>query len=111
MLFKINLFFIFYTLKVLKSSKIKGYHLEYKKKLNGKIEYVSPKIRDSQGFEGFMKLAKDPKGQIVNENNFAQRGSVLLSVDWALGIALYCGNDCCDLRNTCFSKGRTSFFN
>ncbi|KAL4445014.1 hypothetical protein ABPG74_018742 [Tetrahymena malaccensis] len=77
-----------------KSSKIKGLHFDYKKILNGIIEYVSAEVRDKTKFEGFMKLSKDPQGIIITSQNIGYRGSVLEYADWALGIVIYCGHDC-----------------
>ncbi|EAS03767.2 adenylate/guanylate cyclase domain protein (macronuclear) [Tetrahymena thermophila SB210] len=77
-----------------KSSKIKGHHFDYKKILNGIIEYVSADVRDKTKFEGFMKLSKDPQGIIITSQNIGYRGSVLEYAEWALGIVIYCGHDC-----------------
>lgn len=46
---------------------MKARHFDYKKILNGKINYYSPFIRDQKGFEGFIKLSKDPQGTLINE--------------------------------------------
>ena len=46
--------------KVSKSSKMKGHHFDYKRVLNGKFNYYSSEVRDELGFEGFIKLSKDP---------------------------------------------------
>lgn len=40
-------------------------HFDYKKILNGNIEYVSAEVRDKNKFEGFMKLSKDPQGIMI----------------------------------------------
>lgn len=44
---------------------MKGLHFDYKKILSGKIEYVDPDTRDKTGFEGFLKLEKEPNGSII----------------------------------------------
>ena len=53
---------------------MKGHHFDYKKILNGKFNYYSSELRNKLGFEGFIKLSKDPSGVTVNDTNIANRG-------------------------------------
>lgn len=56
---------------------------EYRKKLSGKIEYIAPS-RDLEEFEGFIKLQKDPKAELLTYQNLILRGSVIKNTDWYL---------------------------
>lgn len=69
-------------------------HFEYKKILNGRIEYVSPQERNKNSFEGFIKLSRDPQGCLLRNESVATRGSVLLYAEWAMAVVLYIGHDC-----------------
>ncbi|KAL4496221.1 hypothetical protein ABPG72_012958 [Tetrahymena utriculariae] len=84
-------------------SKIKQSVFEYRKILNGKLEYSSLKLKD--GFKGFIKLSKDPKGEEIDNNNVIYRGSILRNCKWVYGLVIYAGHDCRIFKQ---SRGMTS---
>ncbi|KAL4479077.1 hypothetical protein ABPG73_022195 [Tetrahymena malaccensis] len=84
-------------------SKIKQSVFEYRKILNGKLEYSSLKLKD--GFKGFIKLSKDPKGEEIDNYNVIYRGSVLRNCKWVYGLVIYAGHDCRIFKQ---SRGMTS---
>lgn len=71
---------------------------EYRKVLNGKIEYSSFKFKD--GFNGYIKMSKDPKGEEINNSNLFFRGSILRNCKWVYGLVLFAGHDCLIYQQT-----------
>ena len=73
-------------------SRIKQSVFDYRKVLNGKIEYSS--IKRNIQFKGFIKLAKDPKGEELDASNLLFRGSILRNCKWIYGLVIFAGHDC-----------------
>ena len=71
--------------------------LEFRYKLNGKIQYTHPEIfkncSTKENFEAFIKLFKDPKIEKATIENLAIKGSILKS-GLMIGLALYIGDEC-----------------
>jgi hypothetical protein len=71
--------------------------LEFRYKLNGKIQYTHPEILKNcstkQNFEAFVKFFKDPKIEKATVENLASKGSILKS-GLMIGLALYIGDEC-----------------
>ena len=63
------------------NTSVKDDFAEYRKRLNGKLEYIAP-TRALDAFEGYLKLKKDPKPEQLNIENLILRGSVLKHADW-----------------------------
>ena len=64
-----------------KGSSRKGNWAEYRKILTGKIEY-DPASTQYNGFNGYIKLKKDPKAEPLSDENFLPRGAVIKNTDW-----------------------------
>ena len=64
-----------------KNSVGKDDFAEYRKRLNGKLEYLAP-TRALDVFEGYLKLKKDPKPEQLTIENLMLRGSVLKNTEW-----------------------------
>ncbi|KAL4438452.1 hypothetical protein ABPG74_009491 [Tetrahymena malaccensis] len=79
--------------QILSTSKIKGYHFEYRKILNGIVEFVSSTENQTQ-FEGYIKLNKDPNGENLNDQNMIFRGQELMYTEWCVALVLYVGYEC-----------------
>jgi hypothetical protein len=71
--------------------------LEFRYKLNGKIQYTHPEILKNcstkQNFEAFVKFFNDPKIEKATFENLAIKGSILKS-GLMIGLALYIGDEC-----------------
>ncbi|EWS76726.1 adenylate/guanylate cyclase domain protein (macronuclear) [Tetrahymena thermophila SB210] len=79
--------------QILSTSKIKGFHFEYRKILNGIVEFVSSTENETQ-FEGYIKLNKDPNGENLNDQNMIFRGQELMYTEWCVALVLYVGYEC-----------------
>lgn len=79
-------------MQVFNGQKIQQSVIEYRKILNGKIEY--PKSYETKEFKGFIKMQKDPKGVEFEKNNMISRGSTLRNCSWIYGLVIYCAYDC-----------------
>ncbi|KAL4486421.1 hypothetical protein ABPG72_018375 [Tetrahymena utriculariae] len=79
--------------QILSTSKIKGFHFEYRKILNGIVEFVSSTENEAQ-FEGYIKLNKDPNGENLNDQNMIFRGQELMYTEWCVALVLYVGYEC-----------------
>lgn len=58
----------------------KGKMEEYKKILNGRIEYSYSE--QTNKIEGFIKLSKDPQNESFNNSNIIPKSSILTYTDW-----------------------------
>lgn len=93
-------------LTVLKNSKNKTQGFDYKKILNGIIQYD----RDRNGqISGFIKLKKDPKGEYFYESNVLLREEQLKTCQYAIGVVLFGGRMCQCYQNA-GNKEKQSFF-
>lgn len=61
-------------------SPLKGSFDKYSSILYGSVEYKRDHLKEN--FKGFLKLRKDPKVEVVNNENFLKRGSVLTRTRW-----------------------------
>lgn len=65
----------------------------------------------NEGFKGFIKLSKDPKGEEIDNSNMLFRGSILRNCKWVYGLVLYAGPDCFAYKQTRgIASLRESFF-
>jgi hypothetical protein len=81
---------------------------EYCKHLSGKIEYDNPS-KDMKEFNGIISLTKDPKAEILTNDNFIMQFSKLKNCKWAIGIVAYSGKHTRVQKNTEFHTRKSNF--
>jgi hypothetical protein len=62
-------------------SVMKKIYNKYRARLTGKLEFEEPH-KEVLSFQGYLKLQKDPKTEVLTNDNFIPRGSVLKSLGW-----------------------------
>jgi magnesium-transporting ATPase (P-type) len=115
--------------KVITKNPRKGFFKEYRKNLNGKIEYESPTPYVDKFF-GFVKLKKDPKIEKLSIDNLLLRGSKIYQTEWYIiqicflneiffclksskriyGAVVYSGFDTKIMLNTDYGKRRKNHY-
>ena len=64
---------------------------DYKFILSGTIEYDS-NSSDFNEFKGILKLNKDPRAEILSNDNLLLKMSRVKNTNWIIGIIVYAGN-------------------
>mmetsp|Transcript_42776 Transcript_42776/g.49579 ORF Transcript_42776/g.49579 Transcript_42776/m.49579 type:complete len:2326 (+) Transcript_42776:18-6995(+) len=82
---------------------------EYRKRLNGKLEYSAPS-RSLKSFDGYLKLKKDPKPEQLNIENLIMRGSILRNTEWIVGLVVYAGKHTKYMLNSNYNTSKFSYF-
>lgn len=80
---------------------------EYRKLLTGKVEFEAPQS-NMHTFNGFMKLAKDPKNEPATIENIILRGSLIRNCDWVVAMIIYAGDETKIMMNSFFGRKKLS---
>lgn len=51
-------------------------------------------MKRNLNFRGFIKIAKDPKGEELDPTHLLLRGSILRNCKWIYGLVVFAGHDC-----------------